>query len=75
MRGDLDNIVKPILDALKQHVFVDDRQVDRILVQRLEPDVMLRPSEGASTVLKQAWNSERPLLYARVSDTFDKEVV
>lgn len=75
MRGDLDNIVKPILDALKQHVFVDDRQVDRILVQRFEPDVMLRPADGATTLLKQAWNNERPLLYVRISDTFDAEVV
>ena len=75
MQGDLDNIVKPILDALKSHVFVDDRQVDRILVQRFEPDAMLEPSEGASVALKQAWLVERPLLYIRISDTLDAEVV
>ena len=38
MEGDLDNIVKPILDALSRHVYMDDRQVERILVQRFEPE-------------------------------------
>lgn len=38
VRFDIDNIVKPIFDALKQLVFVDDRQVERLLVQKFEPD-------------------------------------
>ena len=37
MRGDLDNIVKLILDALCRHVYVDDRQVERIVVQKIRP--------------------------------------
>lgn len=46
-QGDLDNILKPILDALCRFVYVDDKQVETIHLQRLEPDrigVLLAPS-------------------------------
>lgn len=36
MLGDIDNIVKPILDALKKHIYLDDRQVLRVVVQKFE---------------------------------------
>jgi len=32
MLGDLDNIVKPILDAMCNHIYLDDRQVERLLI-------------------------------------------
>ena len=35
MQGDIDNIVKPILDALGKHIYVDDSQVERVVVQSL----------------------------------------
>jgi crossover junction endodeoxyribonuclease RusA len=35
MEGDIDNIVKPVLDALAPHIYLDDSQVDRILVQKV----------------------------------------
>jgi crossover junction endodeoxyribonuclease RusA len=38
MQGDIDNIVKPILDALSKHVYLNDHQVHRVLVQKFEPD-------------------------------------
>jgi Holliday junction resolvase RusA-like endonuclease len=37
MEGDIDNIVKPILDAMKTIVYHDDDVVERVLVQRFEP--------------------------------------
>lgn len=37
MQGDLDNIVKPILDAMTALVYLDDRQVERLLVRKFEP--------------------------------------
>jgi crossover junction endodeoxyribonuclease RusA len=37
MQGDIDNIVKPILDALCQHIYRDDNQVARVVVQKFEP--------------------------------------
>ena len=34
--ADLDNIVKPILDAMVRVVYVDDEQVERLVVQRFD---------------------------------------
>ncbi len=33
MQGDIDNIVKLVIDTLSEHVHIDDSQVDRIVVQ------------------------------------------
>jgi Holliday junction resolvase RusA-like endonuclease len=37
MDGDIDNIVKPILDAMSGPIYIDDNQVERIVVQKFEP--------------------------------------
>ena len=66
MQGDVDNIVKPILDALSRHIFLDDRQVERIVVQKFELGnsfVFGNPTAG----LTKAFKVERPVLYVRVS--------
>jgi crossover junction endodeoxyribonuclease RusA len=34
---DIDNIVKPICDSLNRFVYLDDRQVERLVVQKFEP--------------------------------------
>jgi crossover junction endodeoxyribonuclease RusA len=39
MEGDIDNIVKPIMDALDRITYVDDKVVERLTVQKFEPDV------------------------------------
>lgn len=67
MQGDVDNIVKPILDALSQHIYNDDRQVERVWVQKFEPGRIFqfsRPSE----VLSDALSGEKPLLFIRLGD-------
>lgn len=66
MQGDLDNIVKPILDALCQHVYNDDKQVERIWVQKFEPGKTPRFDEP-SVVLLRATQDARPLLFVRLS--------
>jgi crossover junction endodeoxyribonuclease RusA len=38
MEGDIDNIVKQILDSLIGHIYYDDHQVERVLVQKFEPE-------------------------------------
>lgn len=38
MQGDVDNIAKLIIDALIPRVYVDDNLVDRVLIQRFNPD-------------------------------------
>lgn len=32
MSGDVDNIVEPILDAMRPEIYLDDRQVERVIV-------------------------------------------
>lgn len=67
MQGDVDNIVKLVLDALCQHIYIDDRQVERVLVQKFEPD---RPFSfrSPSPVLVSALQALRPQLYVKISD-------
>jgi hypothetical protein len=67
MAGDIDNIVKPILDALGRHIYVDDRQVHRVLVQKFEPGSIF-PFRAPSPTLETALLREKPVLYIRLSD-------
>jgi hypothetical protein len=67
MQGDVDNIVKLVLDALCEHIYVDDAQVDRIVVQRFEPGKVFGfRSPGA--ILEEAVERPGPVLYVRLSD-------
>ena len=50
---DLDNIAKAVLDGIKKHVFHDDAQVARLLVERREGErerliVTIKRRQGAS---------------------------
>lgn len=67
MAGDIDNIVKPILDALGSHIYRDDRQVHRVLVQKFEPGNIF-PFGAPSPTLEEALLREKPILYIRLSD-------
>jgi len=67
MAGDIDNIVKPVLDALGRNVYLDDRQVHRVLVQKFEPGNVFGFG-SPSPILQQALNKEAPVLYIRLSD-------
>jgi hypothetical protein len=67
MEGDIDNIVKPIMDALLTIAYIDDRDVERIIAQKFEPDVewgFANPSEQLSAALDTA----PPVVYVRVDD-------
>jgi Holliday junction resolvase RusA-like endonuclease len=72
-RGDLDNIIKPILDALSRHIYMDDRQVARLLVQRFEPDDRFRFTAPTLT-LQEAQDGDPPLLFIRIGDQPLREV-
>lgn len=67
MAGDVDNIVKPILDALCGQIYIDDRQVERILVQKFESERFFAFGTLTPT-LEQALQGPKPVLYVRVSD-------
>jgi crossover junction endodeoxyribonuclease RusA len=67
MQGDIDNIVKPVLDALNSHIYVNDNQVERVLVQKFEPDNIF-PFSSPSSTLAVALAGRKPNLYVRLSD-------
>ncbi|PZA10307.1 RusA family crossover junction endodeoxyribonuclease [Rhodopseudomonas palustris] len=67
MPGDIDNIVKPILDALGGHIYLDDRQVQRVVVQKFEPEGIF-PFAAPSPTLEAALRGAKPVLYVRLSD-------
>ena len=67
MAGDIDNIVKPVLDALGKHIYIDDSQVERLLVQKFEPGNVFGFS-SPSPILQDALDTPKPVLYIRLSD-------
>lgn len=67
MQGDVDNIVKLVLDALCRHIYLDDAQVERVVVQKFEPGNVFNfnnPSAG----MVAAISGPKPALYVRVSN-------
>ncbi|TGD97102.1 RusA family crossover junction endodeoxyribonuclease [Methylobacterium nonmethylotrophicum] len=67
MVGDVDNIVKPIMDALIHLAYNDDRSIERVLVQKLEPGVdwsFAQPSAQLTGALLIA----PPVVYIRIDD-------
>ena len=76
MTGDIDNIVKPILDALRPGIYLDDQQVARVWVQKFEPE---RGFLSSPTSHFEALERPRPLVYIRVDNDVlteeDREMV
>ncbi len=72
MEGDIDNIVKPILDALCHHIYIDDKQVERVVVQKFEPANIFNFERPTTTFVK-ALTHAKPVLYVRISnDPFEE---
>lgn len=64
--ADIDNIVKPILDALKGVIFQDDIQVDDLHVRRITPGGVISFANPTALQL-EAVNSDPPCVYVRVA--------
>lgn len=67
MDGDIDNIIKPIMDALVHVVYLDDRAVERVVAQKFEPGLdwsFLQPSDMLSAALSVGG----AVVYIRVDD-------
>lgn len=72
MQGDVDNIVKLILDGMNHHVYTDDRNIERVVVQKFEPGNVFSFSKP-TLALVEAINGQKPILYIRVSsDPFEE---
>jgi crossover junction endodeoxyribonuclease RusA len=72
--GDIDNIIKPILDALRQHIYMDDSQVQQIVARKFEPGYVFAFT-APSEILQQALVGARPLVYVRLSDNQSEGLV
>ncbi len=71
---DVDNIPKPILDALKGLVYLDDGQVTDMLCRKR----VLRPNfrtQNLSPVLHKALGQSRQFVHIVVEDAPDQEVI
>lgn len=73
MQGDLDNVVKPILDGLRQCVFIDDSQIERIVAQRFQPEVF-SVFQNPTPALVEAMSAYGSALYVEVSDDLFEEI-
>ncbi|MEQ8815438.1 MAG: RusA family crossover junction endodeoxyribonuclease [Thalassobaculum sp.] len=66
LQGDVDNRVKPILDAMNRCVYADDGQIERVVVQKFEPGRVFG-FRGPTGTLLSALEAEEPVVYVRVS--------
>ena len=71
--GDVDNIVKPILDTLSKHIYIDDGQVERVVVQKFEPGNLFTFKDPTAR-LSEALDAAKPLLYVRISNNPHEEL-
>lgn len=67
MQGDVDNIVKLILDGMIGPIYESDRQVHRVIVQKFEPETFV-PFENPTSKLDDAVASEPPVVYIRIDN-------
>lgn len=73
-RFDVDNIPKPILDALRKVVFSDDNQVTDLVCRKLNLDDLPRVVSG-SEVLNKAIDNGGQFLHIVVENAPEREVV
>jgi crossover junction endodeoxyribonuclease RusA len=72
MSGDLDNVVKPVLDAMKSLVYVDDSLVHRLLARRFD-QVSLETCPVVTETLEFALLGPRPITYISCSADFSMD--
>jgi crossover junction endodeoxyribonuclease RusA len=73
MDGDIDNIIKPTLDALTKHIYFDDNQIERIVVQKFEPDRVFSFSAPSETLVA-CMLGRKPALYIQISDDLRRDI-
>ena len=67
MKGDVDNIVKLIIDGMNTIIYPDDQLLERIIVQKFEPDVDV-VFQSLTPTLEQAAETDPPVIYIRIDD-------
>ena len=67
MEGDVDNIVKLIIDGMVNVIYPDDRLLERVTVQKFEPGSEFI-MHSLTSILEEAIGTEPPVIYIRVDD-------
>ncbi|WP_128566478.1 RusA family crossover junction endodeoxyribonuclease [Methylobacterium crusticola] len=67
MEGDVDNIVRLILDGMLEVVYLNDRVIERVIVQKIEPGIIAEFS-SITEKLEEAIGVEPPVVYIRIDD-------
>jgi crossover junction endodeoxyribonuclease RusA len=67
MDGDVDNIVKLIIDGMVNVIYPDDRLLERVVAQKFEPGVKF-VMHSLTSILVEAIRTEPPVIYIRVDD-------
>ena len=67
MEGDVDNIVKLIVDGMDKIVYPNDRLIERVIVQKFEPGVEV-VFRSVTPTLAQALETDPPAIYIRIDD-------
>lgn len=67
MERDIDNIVKPILDGMIGVAYLNDRVVERVLVQNFERGIE-KSFTDISQIFADALDKDEPVVYIRVDD-------
>ncbi len=71
-QGDVDNIIKRIQDALNDVVYVDDRQIRRVVAHRFLPEEY-EDSDGLPDLVSEAIVNDPPFVYLSIkSDPFSE---
>lgn len=73
MQADIDNCAKPILDAMGRIVYIDDKQVERIVMQKFEPERPMEVRDEPTPFLAAALGAEVPVVYVKVDTEFRGE--
>jgi crossover junction endodeoxyribonuclease RusA len=71
--ADIDNIVKPICDSLSRFIYLDDKQVERLEVQKFEPG-RLFTFTSPSPKLAETIDAAGPRVYLQVDVSGDGEL-
>lgn len=67
MEGDVDNIVKLIVDGMVAVIYPNDRLLERIVVQKFEPGVEF-VFHSLTPMLERAIETDPPVVYIRIDD-------
>lgn len=67
MGGDVDNIVKLIVDGMVTILYPDDRLLERIIVQKFEPGIE-SVFHSLTPTLEHAADTDPPVIYIRIDD-------